>query len=149
MKLEILYSLAIISFVSLIMFSCSRKGKIDNNVDDFQVTLKTNRGRSKARPQYNISLDGRKVSYNGIANMDSMGEKSFEISKANYSKIRKAFLESNFTSFKNEYKGRMRDLPMPTLTYNGHIVRYQEREAPPELLNLANLMKELIPKGEK
>lgn len=149
MKLELLYFLAIISIASLFLFSCSRKGKVDKSVDDFQVTLKTNRGRSKVKPQYSISLNGRKATYNGIANMDTMGEKSFEISKANYSKIRKAFLASNFTSFEKEYKGRMRDLPMPTLTYNDHIVRYQEREAPAELLILANLMKELIPQGEK
>ena len=51
--------------------------------------------------------------------------------------------------FDTEYIGRMRDLPIETIEYKGHIVRYQKREAPEAFLKLAEMLSQLVTKKSK
>ncbi len=143
MKIAIIITLLLVLIVSI---SCS-KNLMKSGIDDtFEVAYSKSKGRSKSKPQYDISLKGNKVTYNGLANMDVMGEKTFEISKSQFKAIQSAFEGSNFTTFEELYRGNKRDLPMMRLTYRGHEVRYQEREAPENLKKLAAILEELVPK---
>lgn len=109
------------------------------------ISYKVSKGRSPVRPAFNLEIKDKEVLYNGIANMEVAGIKSFEMTEAQFDEINKAFSESKFQSFEESYIGRMRDLPIFTLVYNDHSVRYQKREASEKLLSLAQLVENLIP----
>ena len=145
MKIAIIISLVVLVIISI---SCSKsllKGGID---DSFEVAYSKGKGKSKSRPQYDISLKGNKLTYDGIANMDVLGEKTLEISKAKFKAIQSAFEGSNFADFDELYRGNKRDLPMMRLSYKGQEIRYQEQAAPENLKKLALMLEELVPKGE-
>lgn len=145
MKIAIIVTLVLLIVISI---GCNKSmlkgGGIDNS---FEVAYSRSKGKSKSKPQYDISLKGNKVTYNGTANMDVMGEQTFEISKAQFKTIQSAFEDSNFTKFEELYRGKKRDLPMMRLSYKGREIRFQEQEAPENLKGLAALLMDLVPKG--
>lgn len=143
--MNILYTLLAIMTISIVLTSCSSKSKVQSTEDAFDVTYKITKGRSKTKPAFSMVLDSHNVLYNGIANMSVMGEKSYKLDQEKFNNLNVAFKSSNFKKFESEYMGRMRDLPIATLSYNGHSVRYQKREAPAALIVLDKMMDELVP----
>lgn len=145
MKLYLICFLVCVSIGLLFMSSCSRKSKVVGPADEFTLYYKVSKGRSPARPAFSVSVTNRKVIYKGIANMDVMGEKTYDLSIVDFNKINTAFSESNFDAFEESYIGRMRDLPIYTLVYKEHSIRYQKREAPEKLLLLTKSIIGIMP----
>ena len=137
---KLIFNMTLISFV-IILYNCS---SVNTKTYDFQVTYAKTKGRLKTKPHYIIRLKGDSVSYNGIANMSIIGERNFKISKSELKQIRKAFEESDFSSFDQLYQGNVRDLPITNITYNDYEVRFQSKQAPEKLKELALLMEELL-----
>ncbi len=145
MKALIILSLITATIVCISCNKHSSKKSVEKIDHTFEVEYKRGKGRSKSKPAYTIALKGNVVTFNGIANVDVMGEKTFEISTSKYKAIKEAFDSSNFSEFEELYQGRMRDLPMMKLTFKEHTVKYQEKAAPENLAKLGQKMEELLP----
>ena len=144
---EVHLVLLILSFGFLTITNCSPKSKPQAEIKPMNISLKVSKGRSTKKPSYIIKINNKDVSYNGIANMAVMGEKSYELSNKEYKEIYEVFSASEFQSFEENYIGRIRDLPIFTLGYNGRIVKYQKREAPKELMVLSQVIIDIFPKN--
>ena len=145
MNLKILLALIGIVIFVITINACKTKEIIET--EDFRITYEIGSGKSKVKPAYSISLNNNTIEYNGIKNMQVLGKHSYDISKQVLDDIITSFDNSNFSSFKTEYKGRMRDLPISTISYQGHTIKFQHREAPAELIQLVDLVKDLIPEN--
>lgn len=148
MKSYFIYLLVTLTLLSFLTISCSRKSKPTVQLAPMNIAFKVSKGRSPKRPLYTMAISDKEVLYNGKANMDVLGERSYTLTEAQYATVYQAFLDSNFQNFEESYIGKMRDLPIFTLTYNGRSIRYQKREAPEGLLELAEHIIELFPKKD-
>jgi len=95
------------------LFSCSTKQKAVQNVADASVLI-----------------------------VATMGEQIIELQNAQYKAIMKAVKETDFNNLKKSYKGKLRDLPLTSITYKGHKVTYQQAACPDKLQVLASLLEE-------
>lgn len=145
MNLKILLVLIGIGLLAITINACKTKGIIEP--EDFKITYEIGAGKSKVKPAYSIFLDNNTIKYNGIKNTQVIGKHSYEISKQVLDEIKSSFNNSNFSSFQTEYIGRMRDLPISTISFKGHTVKFQKREAPAELIQLVALIKDLAPEN--
>jgi len=145
MKLTITLIVVCLSILFICLSGCSPKPGQDGMRSSFSVTYSKGKGYSSSRPQYSIEITNRTVEYRGIANVSAIGTRTFKISDSELKKIKNAFNQSNFLSFDELYMGSIRDLPLTTIVYNNHKVRYQEREIPGKLKELADLLDQLVP----
>lgn len=142
--LAILFSLSLIPVLFSIIGCNNKVSAKQQEHSEFEASYTVTKGRSRTKPHFTIDIKDRVANYNGIANVDPAGEHAFKISDEKMSTLIKAFDESNFSGFKDEYIGRIRDLPIMTLTYNNKKIRYQEREAPDKLKQLASEIESLV-----
>lgn len=133
------------SYFSLLC-SCS---SLKTNNTDFQISYFKAKGRQLKKPHFKINIKGNSVYYNGIANMEVLGEHNFKLSKTEFKKIKDVFEQSEFNKFKILYMGKYRDLPITTITFKGHEIRFQETAAPEKLKNLAVLLESSLPENYK
>lgn len=87
------------------------------------------------------------MSYVGRENVGVIGEQVFTLASEEFELMKQAFDESDFASFDVDYLGRFRDIPISTLEYQGHKVKFIDREAPEELMKLASLLRRLVPEN--
>lgn len=151
MKFNILLVLMMV-LLGLVLLGCASKNKTASKtttkeLDEplFQISYKLSKGRSRINPSYTIKLNGSEVFYVGQDNIPVLGERVFTLSNEEFQLIRQAYQESDFTSLEEDYSGRFRDLPVSTLEYQGHKVKFIDREAPEALLKLAGLLRGLVP----
>ncbi len=129
-------------------FSCASQQKKLPQITDAPalITYQKERTRGLRNPLFTVELlESEAVRYIGIANVPVIGEKIITIDHTSYNAILAQFEAANFTSFKTVYKGKMRDLPLTSITFKEHTVTYQEGVCPKELRQLAKLMEKFIP----
>ncbi len=108
------------------------------------ITYSKVRGRGNMKPLCTIEvLDSKVVKYTGIANVPTIGEQITALSEKEYTTILQQFEGADFSTFKESYKSKMRDLPLSRIAFDGHTVTYQEAACPSELRVLVDLMEEL------
>ena len=125
----------------VIISSCS---SLNSKSSDFKVTYVKSKGRISTSAHFTIKLDGTSVYYSGVANMPILGEHNFTIQKSEVKRIKDAFEKSAFSSFDKLYQGNIRDLPISSITYKNHEVRFQTKHAPKELKELALLIESTL-----
>lgn len=121
--------------------SCS---SLNSKNSDFKVTYTKSKGRISTSAHFTIKLDGTSVYYSGVANMPILGEHNFTIQKSEVKRIKDAFEKSAFSNFDKLYQGNIRDLPISSITYNNFEVRFQTKQAPKELKELALLIESTL-----
>lgn len=134
--------------VWLIMSACNNKMRpTDTQPQPPEVLIKVDKFKGKCIkcPYYTLDiLDSSKAKLNGKRNVPVLGESTFSIKATTYQKLIQTFENSNFTAFKSEYLTNYMDLASTTLYYKGHTVRYHDKAAPAQLLELSKLIDELI-----
>lgn len=131
-----------------IFFSCSSEKKVLQKADDSPtlITYSKERTRGQRKPLYSIELLAiNAVKYKGIANVPIIGERIIPISKKEHHQILQQFKAANFTTFDQVYKGKMRDLPLSSITFQQHKITYQESVCPAPIEKLARLMEGFMP----
>ncbi len=142
-----LHKVVFIMTMSLLLFyGCS---SLNVKKSNFQVSYVKSKGRLLTKPHFTIKLEGDSVYYNGIANMLVLGERNFTISKVELEEIEEAFEQSDFSDFDELYQGNIRDLPLTSMIYNNHEVRFQDKQAPEKLKRLEHLLEGLITRIEE
>ena len=111
---------------------------------DFKVSYIKSKGKSPTHPHFTLKLEGNLLYYNGISNTPILGAQNFEIEKSKFKKITEAFQKSNFSNFDKLYQGNIRDLSMTSIIYKNHEVKFQSKQAPKELKELALLLESLL-----
>jgi len=141
-----LFSIAL-GLLLLSFTSCSpQEKKLQKMVDSTTiVTYTKERGRGTKKPIYTLEiLESKTLKYTGILNVPVVGERIIPIETADYEKIVQALKTANFEEFESVYKGKMRDLPLTSITYQGHKVTYQDEVCPKKLGGLAEWIEGLI-----
>lgn len=131
-----------------IFFSCSSEKKALQKATGSPtlITYSKERTRGMKKPLYSIELlETNAVKYKGIANVPIIGERIIPISKKKHNQIVEQFKAANFTNFNQVYKGKMRDLPLTSITFQQHKITYQESVCPAPIEKLAKLMEDLMP----
>jgi len=129
-------------------FSCATKSKNSSKIVDSPVLITYSKEgtRGLRNPLYTIEiLEGKVAKYTGIANVPVIGERLIELDKKEYQTIIQKFEGANFTAFETVYKGKMRDLPLTSITFNKHKITYQPAVCPEKLMDLAEIMERLVP----
>ena len=129
------------------LYNCTSKQQAIKEAEPAKtlITYSKVRGRGMTKPLYTIEvLDSKEVKYTGIANVPKIGEHLSPLSKKEYTAILKQFESSNFNTFKESYKTRIRDLPLSRIAYEGHTITYQEAACPSELRVLTDLIEGLV-----
>ena len=149
---EVSYYLMLLVLVltgALVFTSCSSKQKtLQQSANATTViTYKKERSRGNKLPLYTIEvLDNKTVRYTGTANVPFIGERIIELNRAEYKAILEQFQSSDFKSFESTYKGNKRDLPLTSITFEGHKITYQEVACPTALQALASAVEEVVEK---
>ena len=129
-------------------FSCAAKSKNIAKMANGSVliTYSKERTRGLRNPLYTIEiLEGKVAKYTGIANVSVIGERLIELDKKQYNAILQKIEAADFSTLETVYKGRMRDLPLTSITYKAHKVTYQQAVCPDKLSTLAEIIEDLVP----
>lgn len=136
---------------SIITFSCNatKKGFINN--DNLLVSMEKTECKGKC-PVYSIKIyqDGR-VILTGTKNFKKIGVFSKHLSINKIKIIDKAFSDSNFFNFENEFTNKITDLPTTYISYTKDSKTKRIRDyygAPSELKRLEEMI-ETIATNEK
>lgn len=142
----------ILGFSLLLMaqsfFSCANRQKNLQKPTNSPVviTYEKERTRGLKNSLFKMELlENQTVKYTGLANVPVIGERNITINHTTYTAILEQFQNTNFTTFETVYKGRLRDLPLTSITFKAHKVTYQEEACPKQLNKLAKLIEDLIP----
>ena len=133
----------------LISTNCSSKQKPmqDAATATSLITYKKERSRGNRLPLYTIEiLDNGMARYTGTANVPFIGERLIELDKKEYQAIVDQFKAASFSDFETSYKGKLRDIPLTSITYGGHKVTYQEMACPKNLRQLVALVEGVVEK---
>lgn len=124
------------------VFSCTPKNaNLQNSKSKTLLTYEKERTRGDRSPRYSIEvLNNGYVKYNGHANVLFLGERMFKLEKKEFNRIIKAFENTNFDQFEPTYKGGMRDLPLTSITFQGHKVSFRKENSPEKLEQLSELI---------
>lgn len=147
MKYSII-SIALLSMFSILEMSCNSSKEIQISESEEPIIVLSKERCRGFCPAFTISFfEPNKVQYNGVANMDILGEKLFTIPKSDFTKLKESFKKNNFKKMENEYiRERIMDIPKVTLMYDGHSIIYHKSKAPESVIALSNLVEEFIPK---
>jgi len=129
-------------------FSCStNQKKLQKSTNPKVIVLyEKERTRGLRNPLFKMELlENQTLKYTGLANVPVIGERKITIDHTIYKIILDQFQGADFTAFDTTYKGRMRDLPLTSISFKGHKVTYQKEACPSPLNKLATLMENLIP----
>ena len=129
-------------------FSCATKPKNISKMADSPVlvTYSKERTRGLRNPLYTIEiLEGKVAKYTGIANVPVIGERIIALDKKQYTAILQKIEAADFAALETVYKGKMRDLPLTTITFKAHKVTYQQAVCPEKLSQLAKMIESLVP----
>ena len=135
-------------FMAQIFFSCANHQEKLQKLTNPQVivTYEKERTRGLRNPLFKMELlENQTVKYTGLANVPVIGERTITINHTTYTAILEQFQSTNFIAFDTVYKGRLRDLPLTSITFKAHKVTYQEEACPNQLNKLAKLIEHLIP----
>ncbi len=133
----------------LLFTGCSSKQKSLKKTETATAVIIYTKERSRGNrlPLYTIEvLDNKTVRYTGIANVPSIGERLIELKKADYQSLLQSFQAAKFNEFDTVYKGKKRDLPLTSITYNNHKVTYQEVACPKSLQALVSRIEKAVEK---
>ena len=109
------------------------------------ITYTKERGRGMKKPVYTFEIMSSKVmKYTGVANVSVIGERIIDLDAKAYDALLANFVASDFKEFESVYKGRMRDLPLTSITFEEHKVTFQEEACPDKLEKLAQQIESLI-----
>ncbi len=131
-----------------VFFSCVAKPKNVAKMADGPVVITYSKERTRGlrNPLFTIEIMEEKVAkYTGIANVSVIGERIITLDQKTYHAILQKFETANFTTLEPVYKGKMRDLPLTSVTYNKHKVTYQQAVCPKQLRELAEMIENLVP----
>lgn len=129
-------------------FSCATQQKSLSKMVDSSVliTYSKERTRGLRNPLYTIEiLEGKVAKYTGIANVPVIGERIIALDKKQYTTILQKVEAANFTALETVYKGKMRDLPLTSITFKAHKVTYQQAVCPDKLNPLVKMIEDLVP----
>lgn len=135
-----------LTIVALTTLSCA-SNKMKTVVGDINqgiVSYKKYKGKCPTCPNYTIKVyPDRNFVFNGIENVEPIGEKSRVLSKSEYKAIVKEFEQNHFFYLQNEYLSNTMDLAVSNLFYNGKAVRFQEKECPEKLKGVVSKIENL------
>lgn len=94
--------------------------------------------------EYSVQINKKQLVYNGVKNMEFLGDYSAKNSKENFETLSNVFLENKFSELENSYLSGLRDLQLITITYNSKEVKFHERNAPEELKNIMKEIENLV-----
>jgi len=140
---------AFLMFSLIITTNCSSKQKPMQDVATATslITYEKERSRGNRLPLYTIEiLDNGMARYTGIANVSFIGERLIELDKQEYKDIVDRFESGSFSDFETSYKGKLRDIPLTSITYGGHKITYQEVACPKNLQQLVALVEGVVKK---
>lgn len=143
MKIRVKYN-AILIFLILISFSlisCS------NRNNDGSVLIHYSKSKCFGNCEvYDLTIfSNGEVKYNGIKNVEYLGEYYSEISSQKINDIRVLFKNSNFHQLSPTYLNKsVRDLPRLRIQFENKKVEFHKRKAPKNLLELSGSIEQLL-----
>lgn len=143
MKLIKPIALTILAFTT---FSCvsNKMNTVVGDINQGIVSYKKYKGKCPTCPNYSIKVyPDRSFVFNGIENVEPIGEKKRVLTKSEYKAILKEFEQNHFFYLQNEYMSNTMDLAVSKLFYNGKVVRFQEKECPKRLKGVVNKIENL------
>ena len=110
------------------------------------ITYEKEKSRGNLLPLFSMEFkEGKVVKYTGIANVPVMGEHIIEMKEKEFDHLINQFKAVNFNAFEKVYKGRIRDLPLTSISYDNHKVTFQKEACPEKLDELVVQIVALIP----